>query len=54
MKCVESLGKRDFTLDEVYSFERHLSDLYPGICAIADLSTSFRAAIIVCDPRRLT
>ena len=30
MKCVESLGKRDFTLDEVYSFERHLSDLYPG------------------------
>ena len=30
MKCVESLGKRDFTLDEVYSFERHLGDLYPG------------------------
>jgi type II restriction enzyme len=24
MKCVESLGKRDFTLDEVYAFERHL------------------------------
>jgi type II restriction enzyme len=30
MKCVESLGKRDFTLDEVYGFERHLGQLYPG------------------------
>ncbi|NEU96005.1 DpnI domain-containing protein [Bradyrhizobium uaiense] len=30
MKCVESLGKRDFTLDEVYVFERHLGGLYPG------------------------
>lgn len=30
MKCVESLGKREFTLDEVYAFERHLSELYPG------------------------
>jgi type II restriction enzyme len=30
MKCVESLGKRDFTLDEVYAFERHLGDRYPG------------------------
>jgi type II restriction enzyme len=30
MKCVESLGQRDFTLDEVYAFERHLGDLYPG------------------------
>ena len=30
MKCVESLGKRDFTLDEVYAFERYLGDLYPG------------------------
>jgi type II restriction enzyme len=30
MKCVESLGKRDFTLDEVYAFERHLGGLYPG------------------------
>jgi len=30
MKCVESLGKRNFTLDEVYAFERHLGDLYPG------------------------
>jgi type II restriction enzyme len=29
MKCVESLGKRDFTLDEVYAFERHLGGLYP-------------------------
>jgi hypothetical protein len=30
MNCVESLGKRDFTLDEVYAFERHLGGLYPG------------------------
>lgn len=30
MNCVESLGKRDFTLEEVYAFERHLGDLYPG------------------------
>ena len=30
MKCVESLGKRDFTLEEMYAFERHLGDLYPG------------------------
>jgi len=30
MKCVESLGKREFTLDEVYAFDHHLSDLYPG------------------------
>lgn len=30
MKCVDTLGKREFTLDEVYAFERHLSDLYPG------------------------
>lgn len=30
MKCVESMGKRDFTLDEVYAFERHLGGLYPG------------------------
>jgi type II restriction enzyme len=30
MKCVESLGKRDFTLDEVYAFERQLGELYPG------------------------
>lgn len=30
MKCVEALGKRDFTLDEVYGFERELSELYPG------------------------
>src|SRR5580658_8223012 len=30
MKCVESLGKREFTLDEVYAFERHLGGLYPG------------------------
>jgi type II restriction enzyme len=30
MKCVESLGKREFTLEEVYAFERHLGDRYPG------------------------
>jgi len=30
LKCVESIGKPEFTLDEVYAFERHLGDLYPG------------------------
>jgi type II restriction enzyme len=30
MRCVETLGRRDFTLEEVYAFERHLGDLYPG------------------------
>jgi type II restriction enzyme len=30
LKCVESLGKREFTLDEVYAFEGHLRDIYPG------------------------
>ncbi len=30
MKCVEALGKSEFTLDEVYAYERHLGDLYPG------------------------
>ncbi len=30
MKCAESLGKREFTLDEVYAFDRHLGGLYPG------------------------
>jgi Dam-replacing family/Dam-replacing HTH domain len=30
MNCVESLGKREFTLEDVYAFERHLGKLYPG------------------------
>jgi type II restriction enzyme len=30
MRCVESLGQREFTLDEVYAFDRHLGKLYPG------------------------
>jgi type II restriction enzyme len=30
LKCVESLGRRDFTLEEVYAFDRHLGVLYPG------------------------
>jgi type II restriction enzyme len=30
MNCVESLGRPEFTLDEVYAFETHLSGLYPG------------------------
>ena len=30
MKCVEALGKRDFTLDEIYAFEERLAKLYPG------------------------
>ena len=30
LKCVESLGRREFTLDDVYGFDRHLGELYPG------------------------
>jgi type II restriction enzyme len=29
MKCVESIGKEEFVLDDVYAFERKLSRLYP-------------------------
>jgi type II restriction enzyme len=29
MKCVEVLGKREFTLEDAYGFEDHLSRLYP-------------------------
>jgi type II restriction enzyme len=29
MKCVETLGKREFQLDEMYAFETRLSRLYP-------------------------
>lgn len=30
MKCVEGLGKRQFTIEDAYAFEDHLSRLYPG------------------------
>ena len=30
MKCIERLGRRDFTLDDVYAFEADLARLYPG------------------------
>jgi type II restriction enzyme len=30
LRCVESLGRREFTLDDVYAFDRHLAELYPG------------------------
>jgi type II restriction enzyme len=30
MKCVESMGKSDFDLDDVYAFEGQLSGLYPN------------------------
>ena len=29
MRCVETIGKRDFTLDEVYAFESELHKLHP-------------------------
>jgi len=29
MRCLERLGKREFTLDEVYAFEKELSMLHP-------------------------
>jgi type II restriction enzyme len=30
MRCVETLGKREFMLDEVYAFDRRLGELHPG------------------------
>jgi type II restriction enzyme len=30
MRCVEQIGRSDFTLDDVYAFEAHLSRIYPG------------------------
>jgi type II restriction enzyme len=30
MRCIERIGRREFTLDEVYSFEPELRNLYPG------------------------
>jgi type II restriction enzyme len=30
MRCVESLGKKEFKLDDVYRFERQLGQLYPN------------------------
>jgi len=36
MRCVEKLGKREFTLDEMYSFERELSLLHPDNKHIRD------------------
>lgn len=30
MNCIERLGADNFTLNHVYGFERHLSEIYPG------------------------
>jgi type II restriction enzyme len=30
MKCIESLGKQEFQIDDVYAFEGRLSRIYPG------------------------
>jgi len=30
MKCVEAIGKPEFQLEDVYAFEQHLSQIYPG------------------------
>jgi len=30
MKCVESMDRREFNLDDIYAFDQHLSRLYPG------------------------
>jgi hypothetical protein len=30
MKCVERLGPSEFSIDDVYVFESHLAELYPG------------------------
>jgi type II restriction enzyme len=29
MKCVEAIGRPDFDLEDVYAYERHLSEIYP-------------------------
>ena len=29
LRCVEMIGRREFTLEDVYAFETHLSGLYP-------------------------
>lgn len=29
MRCVDNIGKKEFTLDEVYAFEIELSQLHP-------------------------
>lgn len=36
MRCVDKLGKKEFTLDEVYAFESELSRLHPGNRHIKD------------------
>jgi type II restriction enzyme len=30
MRCVEDIGRSEFSLDDVYAFEQRLSDLYPN------------------------
>ncbi len=30
MKCVEALGRREFTLQDIYAFEPHLGAFYPN------------------------
>ena len=30
MRCIERIGKNQFTLDEVYAFEDELKAAYPG------------------------
>jgi type II restriction enzyme len=62
MKCVESIGKTEFELDDIYRFEKQLSKSTQTIrtsdrrfvkssrsSAIMGSSTSFRAGAIVCD-----
>ena len=55
MKCVESLGKRDFTLDEVYAFERHLGELYPKSNSFVGVKTMSLHQYLMSDakPRQL-
>ncbi len=36
MRCVDKLGKKEFTLDEVYAFEKELSGLHPDNKHIKD------------------
>lgn len=36
MRCIDNLGKKEFNLDEVYSFEKDLRALHPNNRHIKD------------------
>jgi len=30
IKCVEAINRKEFSIEDIYAFEAHLSQLYPG------------------------